>query len=69
MLGRMVETLLMMEIQALLPLAERSAKLFHVRTHDGLEVDGLLEIGQRHLPLEIKASRTVKASDAAPIER
>jgi len=31
-------------------------------------VDGLLEIGQRHLPLEIKASRTVTASDAAPIE-
>lgn len=69
MLGRLVETLLMMEIQALLPLAGTPAKLFHVRTHDGLEVDGLLEIGQRHLPLEIKASRTVTASDAAPIER
>lgn len=69
MLGRLVETLLMMEIQALLPLAETPAKLFHVRTHDGLEVDGLLEIGQRHLPVKIKASRTVTASDAAPIER
>lgn len=30
---------------------------------------GLLEIGQRHLPLEIKASQTVTASDASPIER
>lgn len=69
MLGRFVETLLMMEIQALLPLAEKPAKLFHVRTHDGLEVDGLVEIGQRHLPLEIKAFRTVTASDAAPIEK
>ncbi len=69
MYGRFVETLLMMEIQALLPLAEEPARLFHVRTHDGLEVDGLLEIGQRHLPLEIKASKTVTASDAAPIER
>jgi len=69
MLGRLVETLLMMEIQALLPLADEPARLFHVRTHDGLEVDGLLEIGQRHLPLEIKASQTVTASDAAPIER
>ena len=67
--GRFVETLLMMEIQALLPLAETPAKLFHVRTHDGLEVDGLVEIGQRHLPFEIKASRTVTASDAAPIEK
>jgi predicted AAA+ superfamily ATPase len=69
MLGRLVETLLMMEIQALLPLVETPVKLFHVRTHDGLEVDGLLEIGQRHLPLEIKASQTVTASDASPIER
>jgi predicted AAA+ superfamily ATPase len=69
MLGRFVETLLMMEIQALLPLAESPAKLFHVRTHDGLEVDGLVEIGQRHLPVEIKASRTVTASDAASIEK
>ncbi len=58
----------MMKIQALLPLAETPSKLFHVRTHDGLKVDGLLEFGQRHLPLEIKASRTVTASDAAPIE-
>jgi predicted AAA+ superfamily ATPase len=69
MLGRFVETLLMMEIQALLPLAETPAKLFHVRTHDGLEVDGLLEIGRHHLPAEIKSSRTVTASDAAPIEK
>lgn len=69
MLGRLVETLLMMETQALLPLADGPASLFHVRTHDGLEVDGLLAIGRHHLPLEIKASRTVTASDAAPIER
>lgn len=69
MFGRFVETLLMMEIQAMLPLADEPARLFHVRTHEGLEVDGLLEIGQRHLPLEIKASKTVTASDAAPIER
>jgi predicted AAA+ superfamily ATPase len=67
--GRFVETLIMMEIQALLPLADEPARLFHVRTHDGLEVDGLLEIGQRHLPIEIKASKTVTASDAAAIEK
>ena len=69
LLGRMVETLLMMEIQALLPLADEPAHLFHVRTHDGLEVDGLLAVGNRHLPFEIKASRTVTASDATPMER
>ncbi len=69
MFGRLVETLVMMEILTLLPLTEEPARLFHVRTHDGLEVDGLLEIGQRHLPFEIKASQTVTASDATPIKR
>lgn len=69
MRGRLVETLLMMEIQALLPLAEEPTQLFHVRSHDGLEVDGLLAIGPRQLPIEIKASQTVTASDAAAIER
>ena len=69
MLGRLVETALMMEIQALLPLSSEPSQLFHLRTHDGLEVDGLLAIGRRHLPIEIKSSQTVTASDAAPIER
>jgi predicted AAA+ superfamily ATPase len=69
MLGRLFETLVMMEVKALLPLAADSARLFHVRTHDGLEVDGLVEIGRRHLPFEIKASQTVTAEDAEPIER
>lgn len=69
MFGRLTETLLIMEIQALLPLAQSPAKFFHVRTHDGLEVDGLLEIGQRYLPFEIKASQTVTVSDATQIER
>lgn len=69
MLGRFFETLVMMEVQALLPLSGELARLFHVRTHEGLEVDGLIEIGRRHLPFEIKASQTVTDSDAAPIER
>lgn len=67
--GRILETFVMMEIQALLPLLEQSRQLFFVRTHDGLEVDGLL-VGQgRHIPIEIKASRTLSAGDALPIER
>ena len=69
MLGRLFETLVMMEVQALLPLAAEPAQLFHVRTHDGLEVDGLVVLGQRRLLFEIKASQTVTATDAAPIER
>ena len=69
MLGRLFETLIMMEVLSLLPLSEEPAQLYHVRTHDGLEVDGLLAFGQRRLPFEIKASQTVTANDAAPIER
>lgn len=68
-LGRFFETLVMMEVQALLPLVGEPAQLFHVRTHDGLEVDGLVSVGRRHLPFEIKVSQTVSAADAAPIER
>ena len=69
MLGRLFETLVMMEVQALLPLAAEPARIFHVRAHDGLEVDGLVAVGTRHLPFEIKASQTVTASDAASLER
>jgi predicted AAA+ superfamily ATPase len=69
MSGRLFETLVIMEVQSLLPLSDEPAQLFHVRTHDGLEVDGLVALGQRRLPFEIKASQTVTAADAAPIER
>lgn len=69
MLGRFMETLVMIEVQALLPLAPDPAQLFHVRTHEGLGVDGLVSVGRRHLPFEIKASQTVTASDAVSIER
>ena len=52
-----------------MPLAADPAQLFHVRTHAGLEVDGLVAFGHRHLPFESKATQTVTSADAAPIER
>ena len=67
--GRLFETFVMMEVGALLPLLDAPARLFHVRTHDQLEVDGLIESGQRKILFEIKAGQTVTADDAAPIER
>ena len=67
--GRLFETFVMMEVEALLPLLDAPARLFHVRTHDQLEVDGLIESGRRKILLEIKAGKTVTADDAAPIER
>lgn len=67
--GRLFETFVITEVLALLPLANPSARLFHLRTHDQLEVDGLIEQGPRKLLFEVKASRTVTSADAAPIER
>lgn len=67
--GRLFETFVMMEVESLLPLLSTPARLFHVRTHDQLEVDGLLERGRRKLLFEIKAAQTVTAADATPIER
>jgi predicted AAA+ superfamily ATPase len=67
--GRLFETFVMMEVESLLPLLTSPARLFHVRTHDQLEVDGLIESGRRKLLFEIKAAHTVTAADAAPIER
>jgi uncharacterized protein len=67
--GRLFETFVITEVLALLPLANPSARLFHLRTHDRLEVDGLIEQGPRKLLFEVKASRTVTSADASPIER
>ncbi len=67
--GRLFETFVMMEVESLLPLLDARARLYHVRTHDQLEVDGLVETGQRKILFEIKAGQTVTSDDAAPIER
>ena len=67
--GKLFETFVMMEIRALLPLVLPSARLFHLRTHDQLEIDGLIETGRKKLLFEVKSGRTVTADDAAPIER
>ena len=67
--GKLFETFVIAEILGLLPLIHPSGRLYHLRTHDQLEVDGLIEQGSRRLLFETKASHTVTAADAAPIER
>lgn len=67
--GRLFETFVINELTALLPLVRTIGKLFHLRTHDHLEVDCVLEIGRHKLLVETKASRSVSASDGAAIER
>jgi predicted AAA+ superfamily ATPase len=43
--------------------------LFYLRTHNGVEVDLLVERNQKLLPFEIKLTRTPNAGMAAPMER
>jgi predicted AAA+ superfamily ATPase len=69
MAGRLFETFVLTEIQALLPLVDPAARLFHVRTHDQLEVDGLVQLGRRFLPIEIKAGVSPSADQARAINR
>jgi predicted AAA+ superfamily ATPase len=45
------------------------ARLYYLRTHDRLEIDGLIQQGTRLIPFEIKAAATVTAHDADAIKR
>ncbi len=67
--GSLFETLAMSEVRALLPLFFPRARLFYLRTHDGLEIDGLIQNGEKLTPFEVKAARTVTPKDAVPIEK
>jgi predicted AAA+ superfamily ATPase len=69
MAGRLFETFVLTEIQSLLPLFDPAARLFHVRTHDQLEVDGLVQLGRRFLPVEIKAGTSPSGEQAKAINR
>lgn len=67
--GALVETFAMMEIGKQVEAYEPAMRLHFIRSHDGLEVDGLLVRGLRQFPFEIKASSTIRAEDANPLER
>ncbi len=55
----LVETFLVEEIAKLVSFFEPRAKIYHYRTHAGAEVDLVIELGERLLPIEIKASSSV----------
>jgi predicted AAA+ superfamily ATPase len=67
MKGALFETFVLGEIQALLPIYMPQARLHYLRTHTGLEVDGLIQHGASLIPFEIKAAKTVTADDATPL--
>ena len=67
--GPLFETFIMMEVAKQIDVFQPDLRLHFIRSHDGLEVDGLLLRGLKQLPFEIKASGTVRMEDAAPLEK
>lgn len=65
--GPLFETFIMMEVRRQLGAYEPSARLHFVRSHTGLEIDGLIVRGVRQLPFEIKFAETVRGEDAAAL--
>lgn len=62
--GPLLENFVLSEIARLLPFAEARPRLFHFRTKDGIEVDGVLESRDRRIVgIEVKASESVRAED------
>jgi len=67
--GAFLETFVMLEVQKQIGVYDPSMRLHFVRSHDGLEVDGLIVRGLKQLPFEVKASTTVRVEDGANLER
>jgi hypothetical protein len=66
--GPLTETFVMMEVSKHLQRYAPTARLHFFRSHDGLEIDGLIVDGMKRLPFEIKASTTVRTEDARSLE-
>jgi len=69
MSGRFLENFVLMEISALLEIVSPQSRLYYLRTHGGLEIDGMIKIGRRLFPFEVKSSKTVSGDDALPMEK
>lgn len=63
-IGHLLESFVLMEMARQLIWSRRRAGLFHYRTRDGLEVDGVLEDRRgRVIAVDVTASSTVRADD------
>ena len=69
-LGALLETFVVGEIRKQLGWSEIDARLSHYRSHDGVEVDLVLEDrAGRIVGVEVKASGTVRSSDLRRLRR
>lgn len=62
--GNEFESLVISEIYKQIATAELPARLYHMRSHDGREVDLLIEMPEYYLAFEIKMSEKVNSGDA-----
>jgi len=67
--GALVETWCMSEILKTRLHHGLRDNLWYWRSHDGIEIDAIIENGTQLIPIEIKASLTPDAGDAAPIRK
>jgi uncharacterized protein len=64
--GQMIENFVLMELGRQLTWSEERVRLYHYRTKDGVEVDGLLESADgRVVGIEVKAGSAVRGEDLA----
>ncbi len=66
--GAWLEAWVLNELLASLETRSPKPTLYHYRTATGLEIDFVLEAGQRRLPIEVKASAAVRPDDAKVLE-
>lgn len=68
--GPLMETFVVNEIAKQLTWSDVSARLYHLRDRDGLEVDAVVEASDgRVLAIEVKSSTVARAADAAPMAK
>lgn len=61
--GALLETGVINEVRTQLGCFLPDASLYYVRSHDGLEIDGLIQHGRRLLPFEVKATASIRDDD------
>jgi predicted AAA+ superfamily ATPase len=67
--GALFEGVVVAEAMKVFSILGKRPDLYYWRSHDGLEVDLLLEIGGPLVPIEIKLTATPTAGHTEPIER